>query len=220
MSSSCVVVCVADVFFLCCCLCSVVFLFCCKRPEVWVMSCSGKRLFFRNPPWVGISRQKQWRKADAAAPSFSTYQKPGIPDRFFICLKSRNVFFSSNAELKFPERSPLHFGSGPALKKYSLERDWLGHEGRQGIFRPFAGISLRQLLSFMRISFTSCWHFLPAVLHGRIRRIFWWVALLVAKNELASSQRKGLNKFEKSLNSCLFCICSPPLCLCFVALSR
>ena len=57
------------------------------------MSCSGKRLFFRNPPWIGISRQKQWRKADAAAPSFSTYQKPGIPDKLFISMKSRNVFF-------------------------------------------------------------------------------------------------------------------------------
>ena len=85
----------------------------------------------------------------------------------------------------------------------------------------------------MRISFTTCWHFHPAVLHGRIRRIFWWVALLVTKSELATCQRKrpcrvhstSLKNPGRSSTLVTFAflhhtiVTPPPLCLCFVALS-
>ena len=69
-----------------------------------------------------------------------SYQKPGIARSIFHLLEKQECV---NAELKFHERRLLlHYGSGLVLKRYFTWKGLIGvpgYEGRQGIFRPFAG---------------------------------------------------------------------------------
>jgi len=104
--------------------------------------------FLQKSSMVGIWMQNQWRKPDAAV-------KPGIVARLIFHLVEK--LECVNAELAFREIMDQVFSL--VLKRYfTLRVHWLGLEGRQGIFRSFAGrrIILQQILSFMMpISFTT-----------------------------------------------------------------
>ena len=122
----------------CCCMCSVV-LFSCwcwcsvvtgQKYESSVVR-TGNRFFFRNPSWVGISMQKQWRKRNATVVSFSYLLKARDSQiNFSFPWKARMFVLPLNTGLKFHESSPMHYRSGLPLKPYF---SW---KGSIGAWRP------------------------------------------------------------------------------------
>ena len=117
--------------FYCCFHPVLLFVFCCLWPEVWVTTCAGNRHFFRNPSWVGISMQKQWRKPNATVVSFSYLLKARDSQiNFSFPWKARMFVLPLNTGLKFHESSPMHYRSGLPLKPYF---SW---KGLIGVWRP------------------------------------------------------------------------------------